>query len=177
MQGAPFSVIVVEVLKHTPVYVWAILAGLVVLGGLQMRDQVLSRTRVLLLPIALGIYSLWGALATFGVKMEVLAAWAVGMGAMVGIARWVAWPRRVQFLPERNAFAVAGSVVPLLAMLGVFAARYVATVTLILNPQWRTLDAVAIVGGLAYGLLSGIFALRAKTILRHRAAHPQLVVA
>jgi uncharacterized integral membrane protein len=67
---------------------------------------------------------------------------------------------------------VSGSVVPLLAMLAVFAVRYVATVTLVLHPQWRSLASVAIVGGLGYGLLSGVFAMRARTILA--AAGPAL---
>ena len=175
MQGAPFSIVIVEVLKHTPAYVWAILAALVVLGGLQMRNQVLSRARVLLLPVGLGLYSIVGALATFGMQAQVVAAWAVGLGAMLSLAPVVRWPRRVEFLAERNAFAVAGSVLPLLAILAVFAIRYVATVTLILNPQWRGVEAVAIVGGLVYGLLAGIFAMRARTILAHANAPLRLV--
>ena len=177
MQGAPLSIVIVEVVKHTPGYVWAILAALGVLGGLQMREQIVSRARVLLLPVALGIYSLWSALATFGAQVQVLVAWAVGMGVMLGLARWVAWPRKVDFLPERNAFAVGGSVLPLIAMLAVFAARYVATVSLILNPQWRGLAAVTIVGGLGYGLLSGIFAMRARTILARGGAGLRLIAA
>jgi hypothetical protein len=148
MQGAPLSVIIVEVIKHTPAYVWVILAALVALGSLQLRDQVLPRARVLALPI--------------------------GLGAMLYAARWVQWPRKVEFLPERNAFAVGGSVVPLLAMLAVFAVRYVSTVVLILNPQWRNLASVAIVGGLGYGLLSGVFAMRARTILARGASSLRL---
>ena len=177
MHGAPLSVVIIEVLKHTPAYVWVILAALVVFGSLQLRDQVVARARVLALPIGLGAYSLWGATATFGAHWDVVAAWAVGLGAMLYAARWVAWPRKVEFLPERNAFAVAGSVVPLIAMLGVFAVRYVATVTLILNPQWRGLASVAIIGGLGYGLLSGVFAMRARTILAHAPSNPRLLAA
>jgi hypothetical protein len=177
MQGAPLSVVIVEVLKHTPAYVWVILAALVALGSLQLRDQVLPRARVLALPIGLGAYSLWGAVSTFGTHWEVVAAWAIGLGAMVYAARWVQWPRKVEFLPERNAFAVGGSVVPLLAMLAVFAVRYVSTVVLILNPQWRNLASVAIVGGLGYGLLSGVFAMRARSILAHGASRLRLLPA
>lgn len=177
MQGAPFSIVVVEVLKHTPAYVWAILAALVILGSLQMRDQIVSRARVMVLPVALGAYSLWSALATFGTQLQVLVAWAAGMAAIVSLAGFIPWPRKVEFLPERNAFTVGGSVVPLFAMLGVFAVRYVATVSLILNPQWRGLAAVGIVGGLGYGLLAGIFAMRARTILAHGAAAPRLIPA
>jgi hypothetical protein len=169
---APVSSLIIEVLKHTPAYVWAILAALVVLGSLQLRGQEMSRARVLLLPVGLGGYSLWGAASAFGVQWQVLAAWAIGMGFMLWLARRVSWPRKVEFLPDRNAFAVGGSVVPLLAMLAVFAVRYVATVTLVLHPQWRSLASVAIVGGLGYGLLSGVFAMRARTILA--AAGPAL---
>ena len=165
MQFAPLSVVIVEVLTHTPAYGWGILAALVILGSLQTRDVVLARARVLLLPVALGAYSLFGATSAFGARWEVLAAWAIGMGSMLWAARWARWPSKVEFLPERNAFAVAGSFVPLAAMLAVFAVRYVATVTLILHPQWRSLASVAIIGGLGYGLLSGVFAMRARTIL------------
>lgn len=177
MQGAPLSVVIVEVIKHTPAYVGVLLAALVALGSLQLRDQVLSRVRVLALPIVLGAYSVWGAVSTFGAHWEVVAAWAIGLGAMVYAARWVPWPRKVEFLPERSAFAVGGSVVPLLAMLAVFAVRYVSTVVLILNPQWRYLASVAIVGGLGYGLLSGVFAMRARTILARGASSLRMLPA
>ena len=115
MQNAPLSIVIVEVLKHTPAYVWAILAALIIFGSLQMRDQMVGRARVLLLPVGLGAYSLWGAASAFGVQWDVFAAWAVGMGAMLWAARSVGWPRKVEFLPERNAFAVGGSFLPLAA--------------------------------------------------------------
>jgi len=177
MQGAPLSIVIVEVLRHTPAYVWGILAVLIVFGSLQLRDQSIGRIRVLLMPIVFGAYSLWGATATFGLRPEVIAAWAVGIGAMLWAAQWATWPRRVEFQPERDAFAVAGSVVPLVVMLTVFAVRYVATVTLIMHPQWRTIASVDIAGGLGYGLLSGVFAMRARTILASAGARMRLLPA
>ena len=41
----PLGTVVLAIVSHTPVYVWAILAGLVVLGSLQLRSQRLSRAR------------------------------------------------------------------------------------------------------------------------------------
>jgi hypothetical protein len=177
MQGAPLSIVIIEVVRHTPAYVWGILAALVFFGSWQMRDQSIVRTRVLLLPIALSAYSLWGATSTFGLRPEVIAAWAVGIAAMLWAALWVQWPRRVEFQPERDTFFVGGSVVPLLAMLGVFAVRYVATVALIMHPQWRSIEAVSIAGGLGYGLLSGVFAMRARTILASAGSRMRLLPA
>jgi hypothetical protein len=168
MQAAPLSIVIVEVLRHTPGYVWGVLVALVVFGSLQARDQTLGRTRVLLLPVALGAYSLWGAASAFGTRPEVFAAWAVGMGVMLWAAPRVEWPRKVEYRREHDTFAVGGSFAPLVAMLATFAVRYVTTVTLILHPQWRHIAATAIVGGLGYGLLSGVFAMRARTILASR---------
>lgn len=162
---APLSIVVAEVLEHTPGYVWMILAALVVLGSLQMRTQEMSRARVLLLPIGLGAYSLWGAAAMFGLQWSAVVAWALAMTLMLWLARWVRWPRDVRFVPERERFVVAGSAAPLAAMLTVFAVRYVGTVALVLNPQWRSFASVAFAGGLVYGVLSGLFAMRARTIL------------
>lgn len=165
MQGAPLSIVLLEILKHTPAYVWGILAVLVAAGFMQMRDQVVGRARVLVIPVVLAAYSLASGLSTFGTQVAVVAAWALGVGAMLLLGRWVRWPSKVDFLPERNAFAVTGSVIPLFVLLAVFASRYVATVTLVLNPQWRGLVETGAVGGLLYGLLAGVFALRARTIL------------
>ena len=167
MPNAPLLIVILEVLKHTPTYVWGILLALIVLGALQMRDQVIGRARVMLMPIVFAGYGLWGAVSMFRMQFEVLAAWAVGIGVMLWAARWIRWPQHVEFLPERNAFSVRGSVVPLLTMVAVFAVRYVIVVNLILHPDWRSLEAVAVLGALVYGLLSGVFAMRARTILSH----------
>jgi hypothetical protein len=177
MQSAPLSIVLVEVVKHTPAYVWMVLAALIGFGSLQMRDQMIGRARVLLLPVGLAAYSLWSAASTFGAHLEVLAAWMVGLGTMLWAAPRISWPGNVEFMPERKTFAVAGSVTPLVTMLAVFAVRYVATVTLILHPQWRSLQSVAIVGGLVYGVLSGVFALRARNILSRAGSNLRLLPA
>ena len=86
MQSAPLSIVLVEVVKHTPAYVWMVLGALIGFGSLQMRDQMIGRARVLLLPVGLAAYSLWSAASTFGAHLEVLAAWTVGLGAMLWAA-------------------------------------------------------------------------------------------
>src|SRR5262245_65805531 len=102
MQGAQLSVVIVEVLRHTPAYVWGILVALVVFGTLQARDHSFGRTRLLLLPVALGAYSLWSAASAIGARLEVLAAWSLGLSALLWAARWVRWPRHGEFQPTRK---------------------------------------------------------------------------
>jgi hypothetical protein len=163
----PLSRFLVEVVRHTPLGVWMLLAVLVALGLRQLRAHELGRARVLALPLAMGAFSLWGALSSFGVQAPVLAAWALGLGA---VAAWgPRWPRQVQRVAA-DRYLVAGSVLPLAAMLAVFATRYALSVTFALHRDWAADAAVAIGASLLYGMLSGLFAARARHILRSPAA-------
>ena len=160
----PLDVVIVEVVRHTPVWVWGILAAIVVLGALQMRDHATSRLRLLAMPLGMGGYSLWGAVSAFGVQAPVLLAWTAGLSiALVSNAR-VGWPGKVRADGD-GGFALPGSPLPLLLMLAVFALRYAVTVSLVLHPQWRVEAGFELPASVAAGFLAGLFAARARRIL------------
>jgi hypothetical protein len=168
--GLPLHLVILEVVKHTPPWVWLLLAALVVLGSLQLREHEQRRARVLALPVAMGGLSLFGALSAFGPQAPVFAAWALGLGLMLVFGP--GWARGVRHDAVRDRFVLAGSVLPLAAMLSVFAVRYVVAVTLVLHRDWAGEPAVAIAASLVYGVLSGLFAARARRILAS-AVRPQ----
>lgn len=173
----PLSVVIVEVVKRTPTWVWGILAALVALGSLQLRDHAVGRARLALMPLGLGAYSLWGATSLFGATAAPVAAW-LGGGALALAANAVLrWPRSARWDAERGAFALRGSALPLALMLGVFAVRYVVTVTLVFHPQWRSDAAFALAASAAYGGLSGLFVARALQILRSAPTSPRWAAA
>jgi hypothetical protein len=171
----PLSVLIPAVLRGTPPWVWGLLALLVALGALQMRDHVISRTRLMIAPLALGGLGLWGAASAFGANATVLLAWLAGLGAALAANRALRWPRQVR--PVDGGFALAGSPWPLLLMLAIFALRYVVTVSLVLHPQWRA-DALFSLGLAAlYGALSGLFSARALRIWHSGSLQPQALPA
>ena len=167
----PLATVIVEIIRHTPPYVWAILAALVVLGSLQMRDHAVTRARLALAPIGLGAYSLWGATMAFGARPEVVAAWAVGSVLVVVANRWIRWPRALR-TDDRGRFAQQGSPWPLVVMLSVFALRYAVAVTLVFHHELARDTAFSLALALTYGALSGLFAARALRILRSAPAAP-----
>jgi len=168
----PLDVVIVEVVRHTPVWVWGILAAIVVLGALQMRDHATSRLRLLAMPLGMGGYSLWGAVSAFGVQAPVLLAWTAGLSiALVSNAR-VGWPGKVRADGD-GGFALPGSPLPLLLMLAVFALRYAVTVSLVLHPQWRVEAGFALPASIAAGFLAGLFAARARRILGTSSGGPR----
>jgi hypothetical protein len=162
----PVTAVIGPILTHTPGYVWAILAALVVLGGLQLRSLRIARTRLLVAPVAMAALSVWGVSSAFGAHAGVVAAWALGMALSLLANRVLRWPREVR--AEGDVFVVPGSPWPLVLMLAIFLLRYAVAVTLVFHPDWRTEPAFAAEVALLYGALSGLFAARSVRILTSR---------
>jgi hypothetical protein len=176
LANLPLSTVILEILKHTPTYVWAILAGLIVLGSLQLRDNVVTRARLALAPLALGTFSIWGATHAFGVRVEVIAAWAIGMAIVVAANRRLQWPTEVRHLGA-GRFALRGSAWPLVTMLTIFSLRYAVAVTLAFHHDWAADPLFSTSMALIYGAVSGFFTARVLRILGSAGASGALAAA
>ena len=159
----PLSMVIVEILRHTPHWVWLILAAITLLGALQLWEHRISRGRLLIAPIALGAYSLWGASGVFGAAA--VPAWLAGMLLALLANRWLRWPRTIAVAPD-GRFVLRGRPWPLLLMWMIFGLRYAVAVTLVFHPGWAHTDAMAIGVAALYGALSGLFAARAWRVLQ-----------
>jgi hypothetical protein len=163
----PLFDVISLVLQHTPAWVWVLLAGITWLGLKQVADRVVTTRRLAIMPVALGAYSLLGATAAFGARVEVLAAWSIGMALVVWVNQWLAWPHRAEYLGS-GRYAVPGSIWPLLTMWAVFGIRYVSTVTLMMHRELAHDAVVSLAMPLVYGALSGVLLARSLRVLRLR---------
>jgi uncharacterized protein DUF6622 len=159
----PLSIVLIEIVKHTPQWVWAILATITVVGVMQLRDQHVSRGRLLLAPIGLGAYSLWGASSVYGAAA--VPAWLAGLALAVWANRFLRWPRTIDVAAD-GRFVLPGSAWPLVLMWAIFALRYAVAVTLVFHPALRHDSALAIGVTALYGALSGLFTARAWRVLQ-----------
>jgi len=77
--------IIIGVLTHTPLYVWAIFALIIVLGIQRSRDRTVRLWRLLLLPTIMILTALSGMVgAGFGSLPAILAGFAIG-----GVSGWL----------------------------------------------------------------------------------------
>jgi hypothetical protein len=155
----------IEILKHTPVWVWAVLAALLYLGYFQSRPHMLARRRMTILPAALIGFSLFGVHSAFGLSAQALAPWACGVAAALLANRVLRLPREVCYDAATQKFSLPGSYVPMLLMLSIFATKYAVAVAMALDHGLA--DSVLFAGGvsLAYGIFSGTFVARSLHIL------------
>jgi hypothetical protein len=159
------------ILKNTPLWAWAILVGLIVVGLLQARQRYVPPALVVLLPAAMIAFSLVSLRSSFGWQLDAQASWAAGVAvaAILNSQVFLA-PRGVRYDAATNRFEMPGSWVPLLLMLAIFSARYVINVTAAISPA-TVADANFIRAiSMMLGFCSGLFLARSLLILHVRRA-------
>ena len=167
----------IQILTHTPLYVWAILAFLVQRGMIAMRDRDLEIRKLVMIPAVMLVLSLQDMNAKFGLGGLALAAWAVAAAGMALLAG-LSGARRIEASNVPGSVRVRGSRLPLVMMMAVFFTKYVASVTLSVAPQLRhdTLFACAVCA--LFGVFNGWFLGRlAGDLASYRSLHADAALA
>lgn len=159
---------VVPVLRQTPLWVWGLLVALLALGASQLRERSASLARVSLMPVAMTLFSVSGTFSAFGATPHLGLAISAWLSAAVVAFALVARGRAdgAQYDPALRLYRLAGSIVPLLLIVGIFLVKYVVGVDLTMAPQLvRDTQYVLCVAAL-YGAFTGFFIGRAARLWR-----------
>jgi hypothetical protein len=145
-----------QILIHTPVYVWAILAVLVWRGGAALRDREMTVRSLFIVPAIMLALSLQDVLMKFGSHAGALAAWAVA-AAGTALLVWKFGRSRTAPGATPGSVMVRGSRVPLAMMMAVFFTKYAASVLLAILPHARQDALVAASVCALFGVFNGCF--------------------
>lgn len=158
-----------QILQHIPVWVFALLIGLIALGLVQTRTRHIRKQRLLGINIALTVFTLvgvvqqwrltpWLALSLLSwAAMGLLVAWALGQGAA---------PAGASYDPETRRFTVPGSWLPLALFMTIFACKFAVGMTNAMAPDLLDSLNAAIGVSALYGLLSGVLNAKAWRLLK-----------
>jgi hypothetical protein len=153
------------IVSHTPPQVWGVLALLVAIGLNQARTRDVAPTRVIAVPAALGVYSLWSASSAFAGadSAMLLAAWLGGLALGAASNRALDLPRRCSANAD-GSFRIEGSFAPLALMLCVFLTRYVNGIATALHPALVGSPGWVIVATLVFAFPAGLFVARSRKV-------------
>jgi hypothetical protein len=152
----PETAMLQQIITHTPVYVWAILAVLVWRGLAALREREMTVRSLFIVPIIMLALSLQDVLMKFGSNTAALAVWA-GAAAGTALLVWKFGRSRTAPGSAPGNVIVRGSWVPLAMMMAVFFTKYAASVLLAILPQARQ-DVLVAAGVCAlFGVFSGCF--------------------
>lgn len=149
----------VAILQHTPIWVYILLIVLIIVGIQQSRTRQVSRTRLLILPLAMTALSLYGVLAAFGVHWLPLLCWLCGLTLTTLLVQRLLLGR-IQYCTTTGRFTQPGSWLPLTLMMGIFLMKYCVGATLAMAPDIVKESAFIVSVATLNGVFSGLFLAR-----------------
>ena len=154
----------IEIIKHVPIWVFFLFALLVRLGFVLSRDREVAPARAVIVPMAMAALSVAGVVSAFPGMLLPIAAWGMGMLFSLGLCVALGYPSGVEMIAGR--VRLPGSWVPLALMMGIFFTKFAVGMSLAQQPALAHVVTFAVPVSLIYGSISGAFLIRALSVLR-----------
>lgn len=166
-----------DIVSHTPVWVFALLAALLWLGLRQTVPHRMHLVRVVGVALVMTALSLWGiaTLAHTAAGHVVWLFWLAAWGLCVVALRHRVVSAHAQYDPVDQAFALPGARWPLGVMLGIFGIKYLIGAGLAMQASWLQSAPLVLALAALLGACSGVFMARALGLLRLARAVPLAV--
>lgn len=157
-----------EIITRAPLWVWAILFALVVLGLIRLRGRTRHPLAVLGPSTALAFYAFINSLMRFGLRAETLSAWLATFSLVMLLCGITPGRLRAALTRlRRGPLFVAGSAVPLLLYLAIFFANYAIRVLEAVAPRLIGSMTGSVIAAAVLGGLSGLLLARSlQTVAR-----------
>lgn len=154
---------ITSIVSHTPAWVFVVFAVLIAIGARQMQPRVVSRRRLVVLPLVVAAYSLYGvSMASHGSPLA-LTMWLVAV--LVAFLLTYVSPPNGAVSETAGTVRVPGSWVPMVVIVGLFAARYAYNVMLAMHPEVMHSAGFMTLFSTLFGFLGGL--LLSRSVLLH----------
>jgi hypothetical protein len=160
-----------KIVQQTPSWVWGLLAALLWLGASQLMARTAGLRRVMLMPLAMTVFSVYGLASAFVGSFQTgaaVGAWLVAAVMTTALALWLrpTAPAGTLYAASSRSFHLPGSVVPLALILGIFLTKYFVGVELAMQPTLARDGNFALQIAPLYGVFNGLFIARSLRLWR-----------
>jgi len=145
-----------QIVSHTPVYVWALLAFLLYRGYLASRDREVSLLKLSVIPVVMLALSLSGMSGSGALGSGVWGVWAVGVLAGTALV-WRLSSGDIAVDRAAGTIHQCGSWLPLALMVAIFFTKYTVAVVSAMHPELPHSLPFAIGVTALYGVFNGVF--------------------
>jgi hypothetical protein len=145
-----------QIVSHTPVYVWALLAFLIYRGWRGLQDRETSLRKVALIPLVMVGLSVTSINGNGPLGDGVWGLWALGAVASAA-AIWQFSRREIMVNRAAGTVLQRGSWMPLALMVAIFVTKYTVAVMSAMHPELPHSVPFAASVALLYGVFNGLF--------------------
>jgi hypothetical protein len=150
-----------QILQHTPLWVFGLFIGLIFLGYSQTKTRNISIQRLTILPIAMLCLSASGVWSTFGANPLGFIAWLSGISIVLAIFAWLEYSKNIVYSSNDKLYTIPGSWAAFSFIMLIFFTKYTVAVLLMRNATLHQSTFFIIGICTLYGLSSGWFFARA----------------
>ena len=161
----------IQIISHTPIWVFILFFVLVIFGFLQTRKREVKFITSFILPIGMVILSFVGVLSSFGFELLPVILWGLGVLALSFISYKVIPLKGVVYDPERGMFSIPGSWLSFIVVMAIFFTKYSVAVIKETNVSLAHSVTFTLILCLAYGAFSGFFVSRALGLVIAKKSH------
>ena len=153
---------IISIVSHTPTWVFVVFAVLIAIGVRQMQPRIVSRRRLIVLPLV-AAYSLYGVSTASHGSPLALTMWMVAV--LVAFLLTYMSPPNGAVSETASTVRVPGSWVPMVVIVGLFTARYAYNVMLAIHPEVSHSASFMALFSALFGFLGGL--LLSRSVLLH----------
>ena len=146
-----------QLLTHTPVWVWLLLAGLCFIGFQQTKTRQLSLQRLIILPFVMLALSLLSLKNSFGSQITVYFCWILSLLISACLVSMHRSSANGSYDEGSQLMTVHGSWLPFMLILGMFATRYILNAGLAMQAELAQQSVFSLSIATAFGLFNGAF--------------------
>ncbi|MBA5635799.1 hypothetical protein H3H37_01865 [Duganella sp. LX20W] len=146
-----------QIVSHTPIYVWFILAFLISRGVAASADRDVTMRSLVIIPAVMLVLSWLDIDNKFGVDGVVGASWVVGALTGAGLI-WRNFDNAsIAYDPASGAIRLRGSWMPLALMMAIFCTKYAVAVLVAVLPAAREHALFVVAVCVVFGMFNGAF--------------------
>ncbi|MBA5687013.1 DUF6622 family protein [Rugamonas apoptosis] len=163
-----------QIVSHTPIYVWFILAFLISRGVAASADRDVTMRNLVVIPAVMLVLSWLDINNKFGFDGLVAAGWVAGASIGAGLVWRNFDSSSIACDPASGAIRLRGSWLPLALMMAIFCTKYVVAVLVAMQPAARENSLFVAAVCIVFGMFNGAFLgrLACQMAVWQRAAGP-----
>ncbi|WP_063706920.1 DUF6622 family protein [Pseudoalteromonas gelatinilytica] len=161
---------IIEILTHTPLWVYGLFVGLIFVGWQQTRERHVKQSTLLILPLGMLALSFFGATSSFGYSLTIMLLWLAGVLSSTIIGLLLFSASSASYQAQSASFKVPGSWWPMIFIMAIFFTKYTVGVLTSIKPELFANAALVLSLAAFYGILSGTFIARAIRVLKVRSS-------
>jgi hypothetical protein len=156
----------IQIITNAPVWIWPLLLGLIALGYTQTFSRRMSLRKVVIMPVAMMVFSILGTVSAFGMSLTSILPWIIALMGATALLGLRERPNGSFYDNHARVFRVSGSWVPMVLILAIFFTKFAVGVSLAIRPNLRLDPTFISTFSMLYGLFSGVFTGRAVRLIR-----------